>query len=104
MESEEDTVMDNLQETTGKWKKWTRKRLPITVWLPKYDKLTALSDLVAGITLGLTLVPQSIAYASLASLPVHYGLYSAFMGEYFTIFKFKNEKQCMYILTCIILN
>lgn len=51
-------------------------------WAPTYDRESALADLIAGITLGLTLVPQSIAYATLANLPVQYGLYSAFVGEY----------------------
>ena len=36
-------------------------------------------DLVAGITVALVLVPQSMAYAQLAGLPVQYGLYAAFV-------------------------
>lgn len=31
----------------------------------------------------MTLIPQSIAYAALAQLPSHYGLYAAFMGKYY---------------------
>ncbi|KAK7601807.1 hypothetical protein V9T40_009248 [Parthenolecanium corni] len=42
----------------------------------------AASDLIAGLTLGLTIVPQSIAYASLARLPSENGLYSAFTGGF----------------------
>ena len=34
----------------------------------------------AGITVGCVVVPQSMAYAKLADLPVQYGLYSSFMG------------------------
>jgi sodium-independent sulfate anion transporter 11 len=45
-----------------------RKRLPVLNWLPQYRPSTAAADLVAGITVGLTLIPQSIAYASLAGL------------------------------------
>lgn len=45
-----------------------QKRLPITKWLPKYRPAKAFSDLVAGITVGLTLIPQAIAYAALAGL------------------------------------
>ncbi len=37
------------------------------------------ADLVAGITVALVLVPQSMAYAQLAGLPVVYGLYSSFI-------------------------
>lgn len=57
------------------------RRVYILTWLPKYDKNTALSDMIAGITLGLTIIPQAIAYAALAQLPSQYGLYSAFMGK-----------------------
>ena len=44
------------------------KYTPISVWLPKYTQFQAISDIVAGITLGLTMIPQSIAYAALAGL------------------------------------
>lgn len=40
----------------------------MTRWLPLYDAEKGISDLVAGITVGLTLIPQSIAYAALAGL------------------------------------
>lgn len=44
------------------------KRLPVLNWLPQYRPGTAVADLVAGATVGLTLIPQAIAYASLAGL------------------------------------
>ncbi|MBT4437309.1 MAG: hypothetical protein HOD00_07240, partial [Gemmatimonadales bacterium] len=34
-------------------------------------------DLVAGISVALILIPQSMAYAELAGLPSHHGLYAA---------------------------
>ena len=37
-------------------------------WLPQYTKQDAVGDIIAGITVGLTMMPQSIAYASLAGL------------------------------------
>ncbi|GBP58186.1 Sodium-independent sulfate anion transporter [Eumeta japonica] len=64
----------------ARWRRVLERRLPVLSWARRYDRMTALADFVAGITLGLTLVPQSIAYATLADLPVQYGLYSAFMG------------------------
>ncbi len=36
-------------------------------------------DLIAGVTVALILIPQSMAYATLAGLPVVYGLYAAFL-------------------------
>jgi hypothetical protein len=45
-----------------------KKRVPISQWLPKYERQDIVPDLIAGITVGLTLIPQSIAYAGLAGL------------------------------------
>lgn len=51
---------------------------PFIRWFPlKPDALRG--DLVAGITVALVLIPQSMAYAALAGLPVVYGLYAAFL-------------------------
>jgi solute carrier family 26 (sodium-independent sulfate anion transporter), member 11 len=66
---------------SAKGKKFLKRRIFILSWLPDYDRSKALGDLIAGITLGLTMVPQSLAYANLANLPAQYGLYSAFMGS-----------------------
>jgi SulP family sulfate permease len=40
---------------------------------------TLRGDLIAGVTVALVLIPQSMAYATLAGLPVVYGLYAAFL-------------------------
>ncbi|XP_055706994.1 sodium-independent sulfate anion transporter-like isoform X2 [Phlebotomus papatasi] len=56
------------------------KRLPILNWLPKYQLNYLFSDFVAGLTVGLTAIPQGIAYAVVAGLEPQYGLYSGFMG------------------------
>lgn len=79
---EDDGVPLEKPKRAGGWRKLVRKRLPILTWGAAYDRTTAVADVVAGVTLGLTLVPQSIAYASLANLPVQYGLYSAYIGQY----------------------
>ena len=56
--------------------------LPITKWIGTYDKDKAIGDFTAGLTVALTVIPQSLAYANLAGLPVQYGLYSSFMGVF----------------------
>ncbi|CAG4990763.1 unnamed protein product [Colias eurytheme] len=84
MEAQEITLTK--KKSGGGWLAQCKRRLPILEWAPKYDRTNAIADLIAGITLGLTLVPQSIAYASLANLPVQYGLYSAFMGTMLYMF------------------
>ncbi|XP_068762668.1 sodium-independent sulfate anion transporter-like isoform X1 [Montipora capricornis] len=61
-------------------KDFFKKRFPITSWLPEYTLRTLQCDLIAGLTVGLMVVPQGLAYAQLAGLPQQYGLYSAFMG------------------------
>ena len=54
--------------------------LPFFAWLPELtDKTTLRADLIAGITVALVLIPQSMAYAALAGLPPYYGLYAAFL-------------------------
>lgn len=52
--------------------------LPFLRWFPlTREKIRA--DMLAGITVALILVPQSMAYAQLAGLPVVYGLYASFV-------------------------
>ncbi|XP_069683415.1 sodium-independent sulfate anion transporter-like isoform X2 [Periplaneta americana] len=58
------------------------RHVSILNWLPQYTVRDGIGDLIAGITVGLTLMPQSIAYASLAGLSPQFGLYSAFFGSY----------------------
>uniref|UniRef100_A0A671T9P4 Sodium-independent sulfate anion transporter-like n=1 Tax=Sinocyclocheilus anshuiensis TaxID=1608454 RepID=A0A671T9P4_9TELE len=59
-----------------------RSCFPILTWLPGYNLTWLKMDLIAGLTVGLTAVPQALAYAEVAGLPVQYGLYSAFMGGF----------------------
>uniref|UniRef100_A0A3Q4IAA4 Sodium-independent sulfate anion transporter n=1 Tax=Neolamprologus brichardi TaxID=32507 RepID=A0A3Q4IAA4_NEOBR len=60
--------------------------LPILSWLPKYNLKWLKMDVLAGLTVGLTTVPQALAYAEVAGLPVQFGLYSAFMGGFIYTF------------------
>jgi len=50
-------------------------RLPFAKWIARSDSLK--QDLVAGITVSLVAIPQSLAYAQLAGVPAYYGLYAA---------------------------
>lgn len=49
-----------------RWKELLRRRVPITEWLPQYNLATLAQDTLAGFTVGLTLIPQGIAYAYVA--------------------------------------
>jgi anti-anti-sigma factor len=55
------------------------KFLPFLTWFRDYDGGKFKIDLLAGITVALVLIPQSMAYAQLAGLPAYYGLYAAFL-------------------------
>ena len=54
-------------------------KVPIIGWLPRYNPRWLLSDLIAGLTLGLMLIPQSLSYAKIADIPVEYGLMSSWL-------------------------
>lgn len=53
---------------------------PFSKWLLHYNLKWLYGDLVAGITVGVVLVPQSMSYAQLAGLSPEFGLYSSFVG------------------------
>ncbi|KAI8438158.1 hypothetical protein MSG28_010780, partial [Choristoneura fumiferana] len=67
--AEEEGTPFPTQKVGGGWRRALERRVPLLAWAPRYSRLAAAADLVAGVTLGLTLVPQSIAYAALAGLP-----------------------------------
>ncbi|CAH2004594.1 unnamed protein product [Acanthoscelides obtectus] len=81
-----DTVSPDEPETSSKFKKFLRKRIHILQWLPNYTKGDILADFIAGITVGMTMIPQSLAYAGLAGVAPQYGLYTAFIGSFTYVF------------------
>jgi SulP family sulfate permease len=59
---------------------WKSRLFPFSCWIGELKKPEILrADLIAGITVALVLVPQSMAYAQLAGLPPYYGLYASFL-------------------------
>ena len=58
-----------------------KKIIPILEWLPNYQSSRFNGDLIAGITVGIILIPQGIAYALIAGLPPIYGLYCALLPQ-----------------------
>lgn len=58
-----------------------RIQLPIVQWLPNYSKRFLGSDAAAGLTVGIMLIPQGMAYAMIAGLPPVYGLYAALIPQ-----------------------
>jgi SulP family sulfate permease len=57
-----------------------RRFLPFLEWIGQVrDPNVLRTDLIAGTTVALVLIPQSMAYAQLAGLPAYYGLYASFL-------------------------
>ncbi len=54
--------------------------LPITTWLPAYDRSWLRRDIIAGLTVWALMVPTSMGYATISGVPVQYGLYAAMVG------------------------
>jgi len=56
------------------------KIFPFLVWAPMLkDSAILRADMIAGLTVALVLMPQSMAYAQLAGLPAYFGLYISFL-------------------------
>lgn len=58
-----------------------QKYFPFLDWLSGYNKKTLQSDVIAGLTVGVILIPQGLAYAMIAGLPPIYGLYAALLPQ-----------------------
>ena len=58
-----------------------KEYFPILEWLPNLSKKSIQNDFVAGLTVGIMLVPQGMAYALLAGLPPVFGLYAALVPQ-----------------------
>ena len=56
---------------------WLYKLLPFLRWWPMVNRTTARADLTAGLTGALIVLPQGVAFATIAGLPAEYGLYAA---------------------------
>jgi sulfate permease, SulP family len=52
---------------------------PFLGWFRGYDMASLRADAIAGLTVALVLIPQSMAYAQLAGMPPYYGLYASFL-------------------------
>jgi SulP family sulfate permease len=53
---------------------------PPLTWLKRYEPAWLATDAVAGVTLAAYAIPVSLAYASLAGVPPHYGIYCYLVG------------------------
>lgn len=59
-----------------------KRFFPFLSWIGNYDRSLLYGDLIAGITVGIMLVPQGMAYAMIAGMPPIYGLYAALVPQF----------------------
>jgi sodium-independent sulfate anion transporter 11 len=72
---------------------WSKNKHPVTLvkdycisllqileWLPRYNTTWFFGDLLCGVTVGLVSIPQALAHAKLAGVPLEFGLYTSFVG------------------------
>lgn len=65
-----------LRDTVSSRKVWLNRLFPFLVWRHEINRDTLKADLIAGITVALVAIPQSLAYAQLAGVPAYFGLYA----------------------------
>lgn len=56
---------------------WLYRMLPFLKWWPMVNRHTVKDDLIAGLTGAIIVLPQGVAFATIAGLPPEYGLYAA---------------------------
>jgi high affinity sulfate transporter 1 len=57
----------------------SKRTIPLLEWLSDYQKAWLTPDIVAGLTTAAVVIPKSMAYATIAGLPIQVGLYTAFI-------------------------
>ncbi|KAI9644963.1 hypothetical protein NHQ30_006998 [Ciborinia camelliae] len=65
-----------LPSSTGRYLLW---KIPFVRWLPNYAPTWLADDITAGLTVALVLVPQAIASAALAGVPLQQGLFASWL-------------------------
>jgi SulP family sulfate permease len=56
---------------------WLHALLPFLRWWPRVGARSLKADLIAGLTGAIIVLPQGVAFATIAGLPAEYGLYAA---------------------------
>ncbi|EPB89551.1 hypothetical protein HMPREF1544_03635 [Mucor circinelloides 1006PhL] len=69
-----------LRQLPNFFKAYFASIFPILQWIHRYNLTWLVQDVIAGVTVGIVIVPQSMAYAKIANLDPQYGLYTSFVG------------------------
>ena len=89
VKAKQETVIRAAKDTLGQ----ILNPLTLPEWLPELKNKDVLrADFIAGLTVALILIPQSMAYAQLAGMPAYYGLYASLMPTMIAAF-FGSSRQ-----------
>ncbi len=77
--------------------KQLKRRLPVLQWICRCTFQSVLYDFLAGFTVALTAIPQGIAYAAVAGLPLEVMLIPTFISSYSSRFI-----NLFYIADCVL--
>lgn len=83
-------------------KQYLADKLPIVQWLPRYSPPWLLQDFMAGLTIGVLLIPQGLAYAKIATIPIENGLYSCWVPAAVMVFMGTSKGENVPQLTTIV--
>ncbi|KAI8375499.1 sulfate transporter family-domain-containing protein [Blakeslea trispora] len=75
-----DQIKHGIKQLPRNAKIYVKNLFPIVHWLPSYNLTWLSGDLLAALTVGILVIPQSLAYAKIANLPPVYGIYSSIFG------------------------
>ncbi|BGP31228.1 Sulfate permease 2 [Rhodotorula toruloides] len=75
-----DYIKDHSRDLPSASVDYVKRLLPIHRWILNYNLRWGVGDLIAGFTVGMVVVPQSMSYAKIATLSPEFGLYSSFVG------------------------
>lgn len=76
------TSTPKLPSATGRY---LLDKAPIIEWLPRYHPSWLIQDFLAGLTIGVMLIPQGLAYAKIATIPIENGLYASWLPACFAV-------------------
>lgn len=55
------------------------QKVPVTQWLPRYMPRWIVNDIISGLTIGMVMIPQALAFATIAGLPLQMGLLASWL-------------------------
>ena len=68
--------------------------LPFLAWLPLLNRGTVRADLMAGLTGAIVVLPQGVAFATIAGMPPEYGLYAGMIPAITGIYQHLDKSVC----------